>query len=161
MATLIDTSYFVGLCEIDGLQGQTISATALNDYVQLLIDKYEPEYLKYLMGETLFTAYYADMQEYTQQDRFHALLKILVDNITLKSPIANYVFGKYFEIEFYKFPVEQMKGINQRHITVWNDAISTSIKVVKFINDNIADYPEFVSSEINENMFVSMNKFGI
>ena len=148
--SLIDSTYFIREIHIAGLSN-TVDST--NSLLSGFITKYEARYLKELMGETMYNEFIAGLKEDPISDKWINLKNKIVFADTKESPIANYVYFFY-----QKNLTTTTSGIGEtrnssensdrasaykKMVDSWNEMVKWNYDVVKFINDNIADYPDY------------------
>lgn len=159
---IIDYTYFRG--EITVAQ---LSQAPVREDLQLLINKYEKEYLKMILGLGLYKAFIAGIDpisgadqkwlnilqgvDYTHNGRDYEWIGF--ENSQKESPIANYVYYKYTAKE-----VELTTGIGQvkpkaenaviasavpKMVRAWNEMVDWQRGLIRYLNENKSVYPEW------------------
>jgi hypothetical protein len=161
MATLIDTSYFIGPLLI----GQSDQATVSTRLTQF-IDRYEKEYFLNLMGYNFKKLYDAGIAAVTQKyvdirdgkeytNRWGVLDKWrgLKETDPKRSPIANYVYY-WFERDTVTVTTgtgevkpnqQNSRSIyaGNKMMTAWNEMVKWNWEFWNFMYSNQDTYPEF------------------
>ena len=178
----LSAAYFDGDLRITNISGETITELANLRSLQLAIAKYEPIYLKELLGLDLYTSYAAGIaagspaskwvdlnnQIYYEDDK-------LTDLNTGLSPAANYVYFFYQRREVTITMVNaEVKAThenftsdspNEKMITAWNEMVRMSAYIQDWIRQHITDYPEYYTSKVSPTDYTSieqyLNSFGI
>lgn len=111
--------------------------------VQSFIDKYEPIFLRKLLGAELYTAYVADPSEV----RFTDLLPYV------KLAIVDYVYWQYQQFQNTQtFGAGEGKSQKQnatnasvypKMVRAWNEMVDYNRETNKYLKDNAATYPEY------------------
>lgn len=159
---IIDYTYFRG--EITIAQKSQLE---VREDLQLLINKYEPVYLKQLMGFALYTAFIAGIDPISgAEQRWIDLLEGVVyeangrdyewmgfENNLKESVIANFVYSKYIQKE-----IEQTTGIGQvrptaenavivsalpKIVRAWNEMVNWQKAFIHYLDQNKSVYPEW------------------
>lgn len=151
--SLIDKTYFVGELDIANTNNANVEAR-----LQWFIDKYEPEFLRLLLGADLYTSYVAGITV-VDPDPVPAEWLALQNFEGFKKAIACYVYFHYMRDQF-----TQTVGLGEVKPTAENAtrddssfkmarAINEVVRWVKdntlveFINANVSDYPGWVMPE--------------
>lgn len=170
---IIDGTFFTGDISIAGINvnaGCSHTDRAKADNLKSYIDRYEPEYLEYLLGEKLFL----DFSIYlnggkSDNDAFNVLRDKLVDNIgdNKYSPIAYYVYFffvrgnqsqatilgvKRFEED------EELVSPNSMLIYSWNNMVRMTRRLYRFLYDNRDKYSGWCC---DMSLLEEINSFGI
>jgi len=163
MATITAAS-FIGEILIPNVSGTGYAEIANLASLNVFIDKYEPLFLKELLGDDLYTAYAAGIAVTpTPEAKWTALKNKIFVNIGTSpaivylSPEANYI---YFFFQRNQATVTltnsevQTKQENatvispaQKMIDAWNSMANDTELIRDWINDNITDYPEYLTSD--------------
>ena len=167
--SLIDQTYFTGKILIPNLAnyGSAVSQ-GFSDELGRTIAEYEPEYLKGLLGVTLYNAFMADLALPTHETRFVTLRGKIVDDENRISPIAYYIWFQYRREHVRDFMPADQQGIinetvsafldNNRSLLVWNRMAKMSQEIQDFLYSN-TDFPEFSLDETTT--YNTLNYFGI
>lgn len=148
--SLIDSTYFRAELLIAGLSN-TIdgNATRLTSF----INKYEARYLKDLLGDDLYAEFISGITVDPIDAKWIDLQNKIVNSTTKESPIANYVYY-YFQRDATTSTVgvgesnqisENANSASSvdKQIRAWNEMVDYNRKLVKFIQENKADYPSY------------------
>lgn len=157
--SLIDQTYFKGGYFLPNLEGVGAVTVASVESLNWYIAKYEPEYLRLVLGETLYNAFIAGLAIVPIPAKWTSLKNKLIDSTNKLSQIAGYV---YFFEERDRFTSLAQQGqskaksqnaenvINTRPMrTAYNDSIDSGLTLRTWLNDNISTYPEFTISELS------------
>jgi hypothetical protein len=145
--SIIDPTFFSGELNI-----ANTDETSVLSVLQMYIDKYEPAYLKILLGETLYTSFVAGLALDPIPAQWTNLKnQLLVVNGTSKvSPIANYVYfyltrraqsgsgGALMTQPLFENAVTIDSKIETSR--VWNEMNKLSFTVYKFLKANESVY---------------------
>lgn len=151
--SLIDKTYFVGELDVANTNNANVEAR-----LQWFINKYEPEFLRLILGADLYTNYVAGIVV-TAPDPVPAEWVALQDFEGLKTAIASYVYFYYMRDQF-----TQTVGLGEVKPTAENAtasdpsfkmmrAINEAVRwvrentLVEFLNENVSDYPGWVMPE--------------
>lgn len=158
MANLIDYSYFWGKLQT-GWSGTTEQLSTANKYIAL----YEPEYLKGVLGQSLYAAYLAtptaqrfldilNGKTYTYNDTEY-IWQGLVNTMMKISPIANYVFFYYVRDNATSMTTvgntsnttENSTRVSptDKLVFAWQGMAEVNISLYHFLSRNADTYPEF------------------
>lgn len=154
---LIDSTYFVG--ELNIANTDTVP---VQENLQLFINKYEPKFLKMLLGNTLYNEYLIGITPVpvdppTDPVTFEPIPQKWLDlqdqlrNITTKvSPIANYIYFFFVrDAVLYNSGtgVQQAEGENSirgnsqiKTVRAWNEINELSFEIYKFLKTNVSIY---------------------
>jgi len=129
--------------------------------VEWYIKKYEPVYLKAVLGYDLYKAF-IDGTQVNPEQRFLDLLDggdyegghwIGFKNDEKISPLANYVFTKfYIENQYLFMPVgdvsmnvenSQRSTSRIKLVQIWNEMVDYNMDLYYYIFENLDIYPEF------------------
>ena len=168
MATWIDYTYLIDDKKIPNLTDLSIVGTSLQTQVQRFINHYEPEYLKFVLGETLYNECIAGLTVVTPDAKWTALKAKFVDSTNKLSPIANYVYRKLAQ-KTKIFWIQTGEGENTVQYTregladSWNDMVYQTAEIVEWLEDNSATYPNYLLNDCEdlEKYIVLDNEFGI
>lgn len=170
---LIDEKYFKGEILIPNLvsQGVGISDSICHANIKRLgefIEKYESFFLSKLLGRKLYDELTKEIN--TPESKWVALKETLVNEATLTSPIANYVY--YW---FIRNQITNTTGIGetvnqannsivvspeQKMVKAWNDMVDDLTLIVQFMNDNRQVYPNF-RPDYNADIFFHINTLNL
>ena len=96
---LLTVSYFIGELQIPNITGSAPAVTPRVNELQWFINKYEPEYLRLLLGDDLYTAFAAGIAAVTPEAKWTALKNkiYVIDSVNgvYLSPGAGYVYYHY------------------------------------------------------------------
>lgn len=169
--SLIDSTYFKGEYLIVNLTG-TASVVAANvALVTEFIKKYEPEYLKLLLGTTLYDELIAGLAVTPTPDaKWTALKAKLVDTVNKTSPIVAYVYNRYWTDQETKSTamgqviskVENgyIVSSNQKLAKAWNDSMYQAVTFIEWLilDEQKTTYPD--QDPDFDNIYLT-NNFGI
>jgi hypothetical protein len=151
--TLIDKTYFVGELDIANTGNPNVESR-LNKF----IEKYEPEFLRILFGDTLYTNY-AEGIDVVDPDPVPEIWVNLQDVEGLKNAIACYVYFHFMRDKFTqtvslgevrpKAENASVEDPSWKITRAWNEMVRwiKANTLVEFLNTNIADYPGWVAPE--------------
>jgi len=145
----IDSTYFVRerlLPLSSGAVGvpsarSTNKATVLNDF----IDYYEPEFLKLILGNELYTEYIVDYAT----EKWAAFDALIIDATLKDSPIADYIFCKYWADQDTRVgdgtllangDSKTRVSYTVRTLPVWNRMIKKLIPAIEYLAENYATF---------------------
>lgn len=139
--SIIDRTYFTfGTTLIPNISAAKIQAPVIassnQDDLDRAISIYEEEYLRLVLGD-LFDEFNETEQKWID------LIGVLRDSTLKRSPIANYVFYKYFPLfcTTRTGAGDTSNGeIRRAQITAWNDAIGMNERVILYLYENAATY---------------------
>jgi len=174
MATITAAS-FIGEILIPNISGSGIAEQANLAALGYFIEKYEPLFLRALLGSDLYDAYAAGIAIPSPETKWTALKgKIYVSvgtspNDYYLSPAADYIYFYYRrdQISTTLSNAEvQSKQENatvispyEKMVSAWN-SMSASVDLIReWIEDNISDYPEYLTAE--KGVLTTINTFGI
>ena len=145
MANRVDTTYFVRELRLSDLAVQVGTPSALyteqTEQLVAFITKYEPEFLKLLLGDDLYTEYVADYAT-TKWAAFDALM---FDTGLKDSPVADYIFCKYWadaDTEardgtlLVNGEAKNRISADERIVRVWNAMIDKIIAAITYLYEN-------------------------
>lgn len=166
----IDKTYFTGDIQIKGIDNEGIVGTAAEANLNQFITQFEPEYLKMVMGETLYTAAIAGLAVTpTPAARWTALKNKFINSTTKSSPIAEYCYYSMVRnslsetTQTGEVQPKQQNAINvsnvDKQVLHYNRAIYAALIIIEWLYANAATYPEFDPTEIK--VIGYMNSFGI
>lgn len=160
--SLINSSYFIGERNIPNVDYPDVGSAVGN-----LLNKYEPEYLKALLGYELFLLFEAGLAEatpaakwteirngiqFTMLDGRLTKWKGLVDTETFQSPIADYVYYWWLRNNVSQTAeMGEVRGKAENAVNVspkfkmckaWNDMVDKSLVLYEFLLVNNTVYPE-------------------
>ncbi|MEI7792659.1 MAG: hypothetical protein WCI57_04215 [Candidatus Berkelbacteria bacterium] len=163
MPNTLTVSYFVGEFKIPDITGSSPVATANANNLKWFIAKYEPKFLKMLLGEDLAAAFLAGITvtaPAVPAAKWTALKnKIFVEDSTNSlylSPAANFVYyhvmrdritfttsaGEVQPNNNSKTPVQQTNN-RMKMVQAWNQMSEDVLVLWQWLEDNIETYPEF------------------
>ena len=155
---LIDKTYFKGEYLIPNVEGVGLVATAAGESLDWYIAKYDPEYLRLVLGETLYDALISGLAITPVPAKWAALRNVLVDSTNKLSYIAGYV---YYFVERSRFSLNTSQGqakakaqnsenvINTAPMRkAYNESMEYGRNVRAWLTENLADYPEYTVSEL-------------
>jgi len=145
--SLIDETYFayepcfLGNFESSNGYGEVIQPKLVG--IKRSINRFEPEYLKLLMGEELYAEYVSTISD----AKWLPLIAKLKDTSTKISPIANFVYfyhrnensivsgdnGDYVP----KMDNMQSVGVGVKMVIAWNDMVRLNATLMRWIYDYI------------------------
>jgi hypothetical protein len=167
--SLIDQSFFIGSIKIPNLTGVGIVPAANLENLYWFMATYEPEYLRIVLGDTLYNAFIAGLKVVPIEDKWQNLRSKLIDSTNKISPIAGYV---YYHIERDRLTSTSSLGqvkpasensevtINTDKMTqAFNSSVREGTVVRDWLSENTNTYPEYTESELAE--LRTINNYGI
>lgn len=154
--------------------GRMVSAVAESD-LSYYVDKYEREFLRLLLGDELYDAFIAGLEE-PDNARWLALKDKIYDTTGSYplSPAANYV---YYMLISHNITATTMKGeivpeqdyaknasSKQKLADSWNEILPYAKRIWRFIDDHKSDYGQYVICRTCHQFlcyFAPVNIFGI
>jgi hypothetical protein len=171
----LTSSYFVGELLIPNLTTATAAGTANIAELQWFIDTYEVQFLKYLMGEDLYTEFAAGIALTVPDAKWTALKAKIYTTSTAGSvthyfsPAAAYVYFKFrsakktVTTESAETSPEHQNAVNSnsnmKAITNWNQMVKACEVIWQWIADNSVTYSTF--SDENKGYLDYVNQWGI
>ena len=152
--------------------GRMLSAVAESD-LSYYIDKYEREFLIILLGNKLYEAFIAGLEEPDNAKWMNLKNRIYITSGPYPySPAANFV---YFNMIAHNVTTTTMKGeviplqdyaknasAKQKLADAWNDILPWANRIRKFIDDNKDDYGAYIECcPCRFREFEPVNIFGI
>lgn len=149
---MIDYTFFRdGLLMVDGalaLASPSPINDAIGSRIESFIQRYEPEYLRKLLGEELYNDFLAN-------GNWDELKEILVDDSAKVSPVANYV---YFHMVRHSQSTATINGVKndgdsnlvnptQKMVWAWNDMVKQNRRIYMLLCKN---YPVVTDEELLE-----------
>lgn len=179
--TILDATYFQGELSLPGIRRDEVPAgivAAITTEVgvnslEYFIAKYEPEFLKKLLGKTLYEAFSAGMKEDPIQDKWDELKKALywAEGKFQFAPAANYVyFYTRADLRSITSPLGEKRGESdyardideaEKLVRAWNNMVDM-VKEFRcgFMVENWDDYEEYGICTCPVT-FEKINTFGI
>lgn len=166
---LMTYQYFTsGRLAIAGLAGNDSAAQAHQAAMQKHINRFEPHYLKRLLGKDLYDAFKLGMSVTTPDARWSDLAAQIYDTTNKESPLANVVWYKWM-VDHQTF--NTMSGIkkmtaadsissNNAQMTtgIFNEAVDAFQDIYDWLEENESDYPEWEHEDFD---FRKINIFDI
>lgn len=166
--SFIDRTYFAKSLTIVGVSGTTTPALATQAELADFIARYEPIFLKAVLGDSLYSAFVAGYATVPRPAKWTALYNALIDSTNKISPIANYCWycwQEQHQIIGTASADIMIQGANsavatniQKYVQVNEDMITRLITFYDWLDTNIADYSEYDGSVYP---LESINQFGI
>lgn len=171
--SLTNSSYFVGEYKIQNLSTSSSGVAAAVVAVTTadldwFIDKYEPIYLKMVMGDDMYDEFIAGLAADPIDAKWTALRDKLIDSTKKISPIVAYIWYAYkhdklthsSEMGELKPNTENasIQSATRKMIDAWNDSMKGAYDVAVWLTENYATYP---TQDIDFNDFYTLNDFGI
>lgn len=167
--SLIDQSFFIGSVKVPNLTGVGIVPAANLENLYWFIATYEAEYLRLVLGETLYNAFIAGLKVVPIADKWQNLKSKMIDSTNKISPIAGYV---YYHIERDRITSTSSMGqvkpvaenaesaINTDKMSqAYNGSIRAGRIVRNWISENASTYLEYTETELSE--LHTLNNYGI
>jgi len=175
----IDSTYFVGEILIPNLTGSGVIVTGNVAEVNRFIAKYEPEYLRYVLGDDLYEAFNTaisvnddlgeDEEPAVIEARWLTLQSKLIDSTNKLSPIADYVYHFHAlngissttpagEVQNKAENSEPAYNFD-KIINAYNYAVRQGQIILDWVIEHDSDYPEFDTEHTYE--LKTINNFGI
>jgi len=166
--SLVDSSYFVGEYEITNVIGTAAPVVINAAKLTQFIVKYEPEYLKALLGTTLYDEFIAGLAVLPTPDaKWTDLKNKLVDTTNKLSCIVPYVWNRYWTAEetkssslgqlLSKAENAQVVSGNAKLVS-WNDAMTQAAVIYDWLVENQSTY---TTLEADQEFFYLTNILGI
>lgn len=170
----LTAAYFVGEITIPNISGSSVTETANLSTLNILIAKYEPEFMKLLLGEDFYNEYAAGIIAQPVESRWSALRdKIFVENETLDvgfSPAANYVYCKWIKnnhsltaVNAEILPQSENSTrttYREKYVAAWNEMVRMAEEIQDWLSYDVLEYyPELDLDELG--VFQTINAFGI
>jgi hypothetical protein len=144
---MIDNRFFNNqICKLGTFEVSNGRASAMQDKatdIDFSIAKYEPEYLRMLMGSEVYEEYKSTIND----TKWTPLVSRLVDDVNFISPIANYVYCKHKYNSYiesngkldYITKADNMTVISptERYKIAWNDMVDMNNILFDWIYKNI------------------------
>lgn len=164
MANFISIDYFKsGQLAINNLNSTGFVTTAIENDVKDYIARYEPEYFKKLLGDTL----YAYMVAHPLEVRVVALLAKLRDDTAKTSPCANYIYYHYQADKQIVQTESGDKNVNaggsesmaniRRYVNIWNSMVDASYEFDEWLQENRTTYPEYCPDAESIDLWETIN----
>lgn len=173
--SIIDLSYFHSELRIPNLDtaNNQVQAAVQAD-IEAFIAKWEPVILKKLLSEDTCAALIEGMEEDPIPPPWPELLLQLRDETNKVSPIANYVWCKYFKARAFnnvglldlvpRFENSDIAQVQAKYIGNHNDALPMWEKIIDFLEENEYQY-DCKANGADWNTFLydsqTINQFGI
>lgn len=149
---MIDNRFFNNpICKLGTFEVSSGRATAMQDKasdIDFSIAKFEPQYLRMVMGSEVYEEYKSDMDN----AKWQPLIDRLVDSVNFISPIANYVYCKHKHTNYvetngktdYIAKADNMTVISptERYKIAWNDMVEMNNILFCWIYENIINTDE-------------------
>jgi hypothetical protein len=177
---LINRLYFTGELNIPNS-----SNAAVSERLDAFIKKYEPEFLRDIMGYSLHTAYAAgvlvtpvdarwtdlqDGKEFTVNTKLNKWTG-LVDAVNYRSPIANYVYYWYMRDQATQSTAVgevATKTENSNRVSpaikmssAWNEMVYQIWDMWYFLENNKTVYPEWTFDARRWDKYRTINPYGV
>ena len=167
--SLIDSSYFVGEYEITNVIGSAAPVVINAAKLTTFIVKYEPEYLKALLGTALYDEFIAGLAVLpTPDSKWTALKNKIIDTTNKLSPIVPYVWNRYWTAEetkssslgqlLSKAENAQVVSGNTKLVRSWNDSMQGADIIYEWLITQRDTYP---NQDTEEDFFYLTNFLGI
>lgn len=166
---LIDQSYFVGEILVPNLTGVGPIPAGNVEELNRFINKYEPDFLDEVLGQSLSAAFQAGISAATPEQRWVDLKSKLVNTTRKESAIAGYVY-----YHFYRDRLSTSSGLGEIESTAenanvvintdkmsraYNDAVRKGRAVFEYVQANASTYPELDPTHFFK--LSPVNTFGI
>ena len=143
----------LGIPRANNVTDSDVYTTIIKE-VEYCIDLYEREYLKSILGNELYAEYISDMlvpETAAKWEEFNA--KLIVDDKSFISPIANYIFYHYIKRNNVRyingqFIIEKIKDVTvvdteiERN-KIWNEMVAMNLT---FLNWLVSNTPKTIAS---------------
>lgn len=168
MANLTTFSYFVGEYIVHNITGThpavTVNAADLNWFIA----KYEKEYLKMVMGDTLYDEFVTGISQGSPETKWTELKAQLWDSTNYVSPVAAYIWARQRQAKLtqssemgeQKANVENgaVVSSDRKMIDAYNYAMSEGYLVAQWIQER---YTTYTTQDTDLSRFDIRNDFGI
>lgn len=158
---IIDYTYFTGVLSIgltpDIAGAASYTQMAERERIESYIEVYESEYLRKVLGESVYKKFMAYISSHDEENLlFDALHTVMVDRY---SPIACYIYFKLLLVGNYH--ITSVGAVSaagkdvvppmRRQIAVWNDMVAMNKRIYDLLKDDKEYAPEMTMFEpINE-----------
>lgn len=155
----LTAAYFVNELLIPGVSGTTYAEVENLATLTATIAKYEPKFLKLLLGEDLYAEYAAAIAgNPTSGIWFDLKSQIYSTSPAYESPVANYVYWKFWksnatvtvkagETET-KSENAQMVSIAAKMVRAWNEMVDQVDEIREWLDDHSSDYPTWGTEDV-------------
>ena len=147
----VTAAYFVNELLIPGISGSQFSEVENLATLNAIISKYQPKFLEMLLGEDLYAEYAAAIALSPTSGVWFDLQSQIYQAATLESPIANYVYFKFWKNAATttlksgeaqsKFENSDTATIGVKMVRAWNEMVDQVDDIREWINDHASDYP--------------------
>ncbi len=169
--SLIDSSYAINEYLIVNVSGTNPTVTANAALLAHYITRYEPEYMKMILGVTLYDEFIAGLAVTPTPDaKWTALKAKFIDSTNKISPIMAYVWNRYWTFETTKSSsmgqsepkVENATIVssNQKLVLAWNDAMYGAATILDWLLEP-AQIAVYTTLEPDYDSLYLTNNFGI
>ena len=160
---MIDYTFFQdGLLMVDGamaLAAPSPTNQAIGGRIEWFIQRYEPEYLCKLLGEELYNDFLVNGKEAL----WVKFKRLLVDEASKVSPIANYVYFFMVRSNQSMATVNGMKkdgesnlvSPNEKMVCAWNDMVAMNRKMYVWLCKN------FKKVQTEQELLETINTLGV
>lgn len=158
----LTAAYFVNELLVPGVVGGSYAQVENLTMLESFIAKYEPEFLKRILGEQLYAEYAAAIAlSPTSGAWFDLNAQLYQTTPFYQSPAANYVYFKFWKHNATvtaaqgetqaKFENSELVSIGAKMVRAWNEMCDLSDAVQQWIDDHATDYTTW-GTEDHESM---------
>lgn len=156
--------YFVGEILIPNITGSDLASLSNKANLQWFIDKYESEYLTYLLGEDLFAEYSAGLIAIPVQAKWTSLKNMIYVSAksqggAMMSPVAFYIWFFWSRNQATQtlqngegqpsMENATMVYPSAKQISAWNQMSRMSDEIMEWLEENHSTYPSYDALESN------------
>ena len=167
VAATVTKEYFIGEILIPNLAGSLSINTALQAEISWFIAKYQPEYLKLLLGEDFYAEYFAAIAVQSHNAKWDTLANQIYDSTNKISPVAAYVYY-FFMLNSSTLTVTTgeaqstydnatLKANHTKVCRSWNWMVDRSEEIKDWLDERKSTYTTWARPESME----KINTFGI
>jgi hypothetical protein len=138
--------------------------------LQEVIDQYEKEYLKKILGSSLYEALIEGLKPPHPDAKWTNLKNQIVDHTLKISAIANYCFFFWLKLKTQDSSgigvvgsetIDNQKIVSpvEKMVENWNESVKLAKSVWSYLDSNYETYPELKWDEVEEIKFI--NRFGL
>ena len=163
---LINSSYFVGEYEIMNIAGSAPVVAGNVAKLNAFIAKYEPEFLRALLGSTMYDEFTAGLLINPIPAKWSALSS----KITATTAVTAFVWNRYWTSEetktsslgqlLSKAENAQVVSSNTKLVRSWNDSMFQAAIIYDWLNQS-AQLTTYPTKDTDEDFFYLTNYFGI
>ncbi len=166
----LTAAYFTGELLIPSISGSTYPEVENLASLNAMIAKYEPKFLKLLLGETLYATYAAAIAgNPTSGIWFDLNAQIYQTTPFYQSPVANYVYYQFWKTnrtttlttgeQKAKSENSDAVRIDRKMEAAWNEMCELVTTIREYLDEHSTDYEDWMTDEVES--FELINQWGI